>query len=169
QYVVVRNLGSTTADAINLYQAASSSVTIQHTSFSASSSIHLYTYGSSAVTFTDNTVLADSIVPIDYRDPAVSRYAFQAVGPSTAPKFFQGNKILRSWVDLSGSVNWTIGGDTDALGNIIIGPRAGLWVGKDSTVKRTYTHADLSVTPSAPYWSQLGNFRVDCGSVAEYN
>src|SRR5262249_46000427 len=48
-------------------------------------------------------------------------------GGSTGKKTFAGNNLGAGWVDFQGVSNWTVGGDTDADANILVGPRVGIF------------------------------------------
>ena len=60
---------------------------------------------------------------------------FQADGASTASKAFRGNRIFRSGASFV-SPNWTVGGDTDADSNLLVGPQASLLLGAPGIVVR---------------------------------
>ena len=55
-----------------------------------------------------------------------SHPAIKLTGASTGQKTFAGNNVGAGWVDFQAVNHWTVGGDTDADSNILVGPRAGI-------------------------------------------
>jgi len=89
------------------YLGASGYVDIEDSTFSRSSGFNLYTGGSSYALFKRNIYNPDSLVSVNI-DATLARPWFKEWGSSMVPKFFQGNRLYRSWIDV-GSPNWTIG------------------------------------------------------------
>jgi len=159
---------SSNAHALELHAAKDAEIAIDHSTFRASSSISLRVDGSSTVRFCDNLSGEDSVVWVD---KAVERSVpfFAAIGNSNGPKAFQGNRIYRSNVNITGR-NWTIGGATDAESNLIIGMRAGLFAYGDGTIVRgNYLHCLMPRSAEFPYWSQVATFTTARGALAEHN
>lgn len=143
-------------------------IVVERSTFHASSSVSLRLEGSSTLKFVHNVSAADSVVWVD---KAVERSVpfFEASGGSAAPKLFQGNRIYRSQVRVTGR-NWMIGGMTDAESNLIIGLRAGLFAyGEGTLVRGNYLHCLMPRTAEYPYWSQVATFTTAKGAVAEHN
>jgi len=156
------------AHALELTAVKDAEIAVDHATFRACSSVSLRVEGTSAVRFCDNVSREDSIVWVD---KALERSVpfFSASGSSTAPKKFQGNRIYRSNVHISGR-NWTIGGEADAESNMIIGFRAGLFAyGEGTVVRGNYLHVLMPRTPEYPYWSQVATFTSARGALAENN
>ena len=75
-------------------------------------------------------------------------------GSGSAQKLFQGNRVGAGQLGFTGS-NWLIGGDTDAAGNVFIGPRSVLNLGgSNSIVRGNFNHHEYS----PGMWSQGFNF-----------
>jgi hypothetical protein len=85
--------------------------------------------GAAPMVIRGNTFQPNILTPVDSRanwngsDPSVIISA-----DSSVPKFFSGNNVGVSYVKFERAVNLTIGGDTDADSNIIIGVRAGMQI-----------------------------------------
>jgi ferric-dicitrate binding protein FerR (iron transport regulator) len=159
---------SSNAHALELHAAKDAEIAIDHSTFRACSSVSLRVEGTSTVRFCDNVSGEDSIVWVD---KAVERSIpfFAATGNSNGPKAFQGNRIYRSNVNITGR-NWMIGGATDAESNLIIGLRAGLFAYGDGTVVRgNYLHCLMPRSSEYPYWSQVATFTSARGALAERN
>lgn len=90
------------------------------------------------ITFRNNTLLPNILTTVnDEPDYAGSHPSLVFTGSSTAHKLFQGNNVGVSFVRFDRSDHWTIGGDSDADGNVLIGVRAGLELdGVDDAVIR---------------------------------
>jgi hypothetical protein len=182
RYADVFDLGSSTLDILGgtnsgdyAYIGGSGYVDIQQSTFSRSSGFNLLTGGSSFVVFSYNTYNSDNLVSTD-NAALLSRPWLKEWGTSTAPKYFQGNRIYMSYIDV-GSPNWLVGADRscasscDTYGNIFIGKRAGMAVrGSGSFVSYNYSHVTLDLTPAFPTWSQVYNLQiVGAGVIVENN
>jgi hypothetical protein len=182
QYADGINLGTTTLDILGgvnpgdyAYISGSGYLDVENSSFSQSSGFNLLTGGSASVIFNYNIYKSDNLISTD-NVALLSRPWFKEWGTSTAAKYFQGNHIYLSYMDL-GSPNWTVGADKtcasscDVLGNIMIGKRAGMAVrGAGSYVSYNYSHVVLDVTPDSPTWSQVYNLQaIGAGALAENN
>jgi hypothetical protein len=180
-YADVTNLGTATLSAIggassgNYAYVNGGYIDIENSTFHRSGGFNFYTAGSSAVTFSRNVYASDNLVSAKGDDPFAQPF-FTENGASTAVKRFQGNRILRSWVNV-GSPNWIIGAapgcttTCDADGNLMVGRRVGIGVaGQGSYVAYNYTHNTLDVTPAEPSWSQVYNIHnIGRGVVVENN
>ncbi|PYT22681.1 MAG: hypothetical protein DMG57_34495 [Acidobacteria bacterium] len=165
----VQNLGTSALPAIHVNNYGKGYIDVENTDFESSSDIQIGNLNSSTTTFNNNILAANSVFPVD-KDLGFTRNAFLATQMSSTQKYFQGNGVYRGTVMLQ-SPNWTVGGDSDALGNLIIGFRAGLQVlGSGCVVKHNYTHVNLGVDPVVyPYFTQVMNFELGAGSLAENN
>lgn len=156
------------AHALDLSASNAAQVSVESSTFRGSSSINLRLDGTSEARFVNNVCLEDSIVHVD-KARERSIMFFEVAGSSPAPKFFQGNRIYRSGVQITGK-NWMIGGDTDAESNLVIGLRAGLFAyGEGTVVRGNYLHVLMPRTPEFPYWSQVATFTAARGALAEHN
>lgn len=135
----IQRLGTITKPAIDIEATGSSYVSIERSTFESSGTVEVVNRGASTTTFENNVILESSVVALD-PNADNSTPAFSASGDGTAPKVFRGNRIYRSSAAFR-SPNWTIGGDTDADSNLVIGLRAAFVVGAaDIVVRRNYVH-----------------------------
>ena len=105
--------------------------------------------------------------------PTATRVPIPPCNCSAVPpgqKFYRANNMGAGWLRLTGANHWTIGGDTDADGNVFIGPRVGIMLESGShhiTVRRNYSrHVYFGG------WSQGNNFELgasDNNVLVEHN
>jgi hypothetical protein len=110
--------------------ATGNTVRVENSIFDTTSTIALNLSGSASATIRGNTFRSNMWMPASQQpefEPGASYPAFRASGGSTAPKFFQGNDIGLGWADFRNADNWLIGGDEEGDGNVVIGPRTGIW------------------------------------------
>jgi ferric-dicitrate binding protein FerR (iron transport regulator) len=156
------------APALELTASQDAEISIDRATFRASSSVRLRLDGASTARFTNSVCAEDSVVSVDKARERSFAF-FEATGSSGAPKVFQGNRVYRSYVEVTGK-NWTIGGETDAESNLIIGLRAGLLAyGEGTIVRGNYFHVLMPRTAEYPYWSQVSTFTTARGALAEHN
>ncbi|MGB7685493.1 MAG: hypothetical protein WBL45_06875, partial [Solirubrobacterales bacterium] len=104
------------------------SVAIENSIFDGSNPVELRFDGSSAATLTGNLFRSNMRMPIgqqpgsDATSPTVPVVSIS--GTSAVPKTFAGNNVGAAPVLFDRVNRWTIGGDTDAESNVLIGPRA---------------------------------------------
>jgi hypothetical protein len=154
--------------ALDLSGAKTAEVTIEHSTFGASSSVRLRLDGQSTARFVSNVSKEDSVVSVDKARERSFPF-FEASGSSTAPKVFQGNRVYRSGILVTGK-NWKIGGESDAESNLVIGLRAALDAfGEGTVVRGNYVHVLMPRTAEYPYWSQVSTFTSAKGAMAEQN
>ena len=142
----IANLGTSMTLAIDVHAGAGASVDIQRTSFATSGGISIQATGDIVFTFSNNTIQADSIVALT-GSGAQPAFRYSGVAGGSA-KLFQGNRVLRSWVQIQNGGAWLVGGASAAEGNLVVGPGAGLRIdtrGAPGTVVRgNYVHAVLA-------------------------
>jgi hypothetical protein len=131
--------------------------------------------GTATASISSNEFRCNTLVPLSqYPDETYgdqSSYpALQLLGNSTGQKLYRANNMGAGWLRLTGVSHWTIGGDTDADGNVFIGPRIGIMLenGADHiTVRRNYSrHVYFGG------WSQGNNFELggsDNSVLVEHN
>jgi len=142
--------------AIYLVETGDADVTIQDTTFDASSSVYLNSDVDSTAAIRRNTVLSNSLAPGGVR-PDVSAAFFEATGwQSKQLKAFEGNRIYESYLSFGSAKDWQI------TGNVIDGDRGGITVSRSDGIEiaNNYIHAvhDFSATdPGNPYGSQVSN------------
>ena len=140
---------------LDLQMAAGASVTIAQSTFETSTTLAFRALGDVAFVFRDNTLGATSLARVVKGSFEESRPAFSFDGlGNSAPLTFQGNHVLRSWVQINGK-NWDIGGLTTATGNIFTGTRGGLIIsGEDLRIRGNYIHPSGELAG----WNQLAAF-----------
>jgi hypothetical protein len=168
QYVDFYNVGSaSTPDTTSLSVIASSdTINVQNCRFFYSNPTQFVVNGSASASIRGNTWASNvrqlaGQFPADAGSPTATQVVALG-GTSTAAKVFAGNNIGAGYVRIvSGTQNWTLGGDAEADANVMIGPRIGWYfegstAGRNSTVVGNYTHF--------PYWggwSQAANYELN--------
>ena len=114
------------------------SVAIENSIFDGSNPVDLRLNGSSTARLEHNLFRSNMRMPIGQQpgpDPdtpagpgSPTVPVISIGGTSAAPKVFAGNDVAAAPVLFDHARNWTIGGDTDAESNVLIGPRASLEV-----------------------------------------
>ena len=133
------NLGTSTTLAIDVHAGAGATFDVERTTFATSGGIGIQATGDIAFKFSNNTIQSNSVV-------GAAQPSFRFGGTSgSIPKLFQGNRILRSWVEIQNGGNWQVGGASAVEGNIIVGPQAGLRIDAIAVsavvVRGNYIHA----------------------------
>jgi hypothetical protein len=107
--------------------SGSNALEITDSIFDACSPPLLGADGQATIAFNRNTLQPNILTTVnDQPDYGDSHPSLVFTGSSKAAKTFQGNNIGVSFVRFDHSSNWTVGGDHDADGNILIGVRSGL-------------------------------------------
>jgi hypothetical protein len=142
KHVDVYDLGnpaSTAAPGIDVTTTGTTgSVAIENSIFDGSNPVELRFDGSSTATLTGNLFRSNMRMPIgqqpgsDASSPTVPVISIS--GTSAVPKTFAGNNVGAAPVLFDRVNRWTIGGDTDAESNVLIGPRASFEVLGSSNV-----------------------------------
>jgi hypothetical protein len=170
RYCEFRGLGSAQLAALDLTSRGSGErIVIEHCTFHACGAVHLANEETAATVFRNNTLLANSAVPVTNL-PSQSPPCFKATGRSSARQLFQSNRIDKSIVLFENTRNWLIGGPTRTDGNLLIGVRAALSIHRsdDMLVRGNYIHTEI---PSFR-WSQVHTLAVvaPCANlVVEHN
>src|SRR5262245_27966048 len=131
-------------------------VTVEGTHFSMSGAIFLKMGTDTSVTFRRNVIAEDSVVRIVDSSLDQTIPSFEVEGGSTGTKVFQGNVVRKSRIRFDLTGDWLIGGDTAADSNILVGPRAGIDIGRcgPMTIRGNYSHA------FGAGWNQVKNLSV---------
>ena len=142
KHVDVYNLGNpanVSAPGIDVTTTGTTgSVAIENSIFDGSNPVELRFDGSSAATLTGSLFRSNMRTPIgqqpgsDASSPTVPVISIS--GTSAVPKTFSGNNVGAAPVLFDRVNRWTIGGDTDAESNVLIGPRASFEVLGSSNV-----------------------------------
>jgi hypothetical protein len=147
KYVDVYDLGDrsdTKNAAIDV--TTSGTMTIEDSVFDSSNTVRMSATGAAAVSIQRNLLRSNMRMPLGQfpgTDIASSpSYPVMSLsGTSTGAKVFAGNTIGAGYVEWGRDVkNWTVGGDSDAASNVLIGPRVGLSVNGQMVVRRNYSH-----------------------------
>jgi hypothetical protein len=169
----VTELGTATANAIGgaepwgYAMLDGGQVTVEDSTIDRSGRLNFYTMNGATIAFRRNTVTATQAFETD--ETATTAWLTEQ-GGSTAPKYFQNNKVFQDALDV-GSPNWTVGG-SPTTGNIFIGKRAGLAMRSQvsGVASYNYSHSLLDVTPQQTYWSQVSNLGiVGAGVTVQHN
>jgi len=151
---LVTGLGSASALGID---GTASNLAIENSVFESTAAIDLNT--PSAAVVRNNEWRANNLLTFVASDPDASPIVtFRGGGVS--PRLFQGNNVGAGRVEFRNAFNWLIGGDGDAETNVIIGPRATLYLVDGSsniTVRGNYDHHNYRGG-----WSQGFNFSWTC-------
>ncbi|HEX8114366.1 MAG TPA: hypothetical protein VF516_41835 [Kofleriaceae bacterium] len=127
QHADILGLGKMDTPGIEVTVSGSNALEISDSIFDACGPPALGANDQATIAFNRNTLQPNILTPVnDQPDYSDSHPSLVFTGSSKAPKTFQGNNIGVSFVRFDHSSNWTVGGDHDADGNIIIGVRGGL-------------------------------------------
>ncbi len=143
KYVDVYDLGNpanTVAPGIDVTATGTTgSVAMENSIFDSSNPVKLRFNGSSTASIDHNLFRSNMRMPIgQFPNSDIEPSTIPVVsisGGSTAAKTFAGNNVGAAPVLFDHVGNWTIGGDTDAESNVLIGPRAALEVLGSSNVQ----------------------------------
>lgn len=149
---------------------------VQNCVFDTSNTVRFTLTGAAQATVKGNTFRSNMRQPLgQFPDGSqgTAPGSFPAVvfqGASTGTKVYSGNNGAAGWVQFQGSAqNWLVGGDTDADGNVLIGPRVGIYADRTTQniqIRRNYTHHIYYGG-----WSQGSNYELGGVSslTAEHN
>ncbi|HXI58086.1 MAG TPA: hypothetical protein VNO55_18600, partial [Polyangia bacterium] len=153
-------------------------VDIQDSLFEHCGEVRVQADGNATVTFKGNTMNENTAVSVTSLSYAESSLApptpiVHFFGSSKAPKTFAGNRVYMGWSEFDNPHSWTIGGDTDADSNIMMGPRAGILMfqNQDGTGNNRVS-GNYSVLHCPNRWTQCSNFifsNAGRGNIVERN
>jgi hypothetical protein len=128
KYVDAFNLGSETdTSSPGIDVATTGSVEIENSVFDSNNPVDLHLNGSSDASIRGNLFRSNMRMPIGQlprEEPGSATVpVVKVTGTSAAPKEFAGNNVGAGPVVFEGVNHWTIGGDSDADTNVLIGPR----------------------------------------------
>jgi hypothetical protein len=172
KFVDVFDLGSRSDGGSSAMDVTTSgTVTIEDSIFDSSNTIRISQTGSGTASVQRNLFRSNMRQTLGQNPGEGQGGSYPAIrfgGSSTGAKVFAGNNVAAGWVGFSGVQNWTVGGDTDADSNIVIGPRCGIWVedARSTAVKRNFSHHAY-----AGGWSQGNNMELNgsAGITVEHN
>ena len=172
KFVDAFNVGSTTDRTQSGFNITTTgTVTIEDSAFDSGNSMRFSIGGSATASMRRNLWRSNMRNPLGQlpdstaSDPGASYPVVVIEGTSTGAKVFAGNNVGAGWVDFNNVRGWTVGGDTDADSNILIGPRVGIHPQGELQVRRNYSHHAYRGG-----WSQGNNFEIDGATVVvEWN
>lgn len=136
QHADIIGLGKMDTPGIEVTVSGTNTLEISDSIFDACGPPALGADGQATIAFNRNTLQPNILTTVnDMPDYGGSNPSLVFKGGSSAAKTFQGNNIGVSFVRFDHSSNWTVGGDHDADGNILIGVRAGLEFDSVSNIK----------------------------------
>lgn len=152
----VIGLGAMDVSAVDVTVRGQASLEISGAVFDRCGPLRLGADEQATIVFGGNTIRPNALVPVNAEaDYAGSHPSITFTGSSTAAKTFQGNNVGLSFVRFL-SRRWTIGGDSDAEGNVLIGVRATLELddSADNVIRGNFVYHRY------PYgWSQGQNLQ----------
>jgi hypothetical protein len=151
---IVTGLGTMTTAGIT---GTSSALDIEGSIFENTGAVELDLSGDAVIK--GNEFRANNLLTFVASDPDAAP-VIQLSGKSTALKYFQANRVGAGRVVFHGSSNWLVGGDTDDLSNIVIGPRGTFYFengATDITFRGNYDHHAYRGG-----WSQGFNLSFTC-------
>lgn len=123
----VIGLGSMDVPSIEIDAVGTSAIEISDSVFDRTGPPSIGAEDAAPITFRGNTLQPNVLTPVGAEpDYAGSHPSLVFHGGSSAPKVFAGNDVGVSFVRFDHSSHWTIGGDHDADGNVLLGVRAGI-------------------------------------------
>jgi len=148
QYVDFYDLGNpsdTTSNGVDL--TTTGNVTVRSCRFDYSNPVRFSLGGSASADVRGNLFRSNMRQPLGQLPYGDSYPAVLFAGDSTGPKTFAGNRVAAGWVDFQAVRRWTVGGDTDADSNVLMGPRVGIHfdyqghagASSDVVVRRNYS------------------------------
>jgi len=127
QHADIIGLGKMDVPGIEVTVGGNNALEISDSIFDACGPPKLGAEGQATIAFNRNTLQPSILTPVsDQPDYGDSHPSLWFTGGSTGAKTFQGNNIGVSFVRFERTGNWTVGGDHDADGNILIGVRGGM-------------------------------------------
>jgi hypothetical protein len=175
RYADVVGLGQLNDGLLAIDATTTAPLTLESCNFDSCGKMAFTLNGTATASISSNEFRCNTLVPLSqYPDETygdLSSYpALQLLGSSTGAKLYRGNNMGAGWLRLTGVNHWTIGGDTDADGNVWIGPRVGIMLESGAhhiTVRRNYSrHVYFGG------WSQGNNFELgasDNNVLVEHN
>ena len=146
QHVDFYNLGSGSSTAsAGIDITTSGDVLIEGCNFDGGNPVELKIDGAATATLRGNTFRSNMRQPLGQNPDGNGSGSFPVLvieGQSTGAKLFQGNNVGAGWVLFDLTKGWLIGGDDAGDGNVLIGPRVGIYVSRsqDIQIRRNYSH-----------------------------
>lgn len=173
RYVDFFDLGDRIATSVpGLDLTTRAGLIIENCIFDSSNPLRLVLEGTAPGRVRGNTWRSNMRQPLGQNPDGRGNGSFPVVvfrGASSGPKVVQGNNVGAGWLLFESTRGWLVGGDDAASdGNVLIGPRTGIFVDRshDIQLRRNYSHHIYFGG-----WSQGSNFELGGGSsvTAEHN
>jgi hypothetical protein len=175
EYVDFYDLGDPAhTDTNGIEVTTTGNVGVHNCRFDYSNPVQFSLGGTAAADIRNNLFRSNMRQPLGQLPTGDSYPVVRFTGTSTGAKTFAGNNVGAGWVDFQAVNHWTVGGDTDADSNVLIGPRVGIHfdynahegASSDIVVRRNYSdHIYYGG------WSQGNNLEAGGNSslLAEHN
>jgi hypothetical protein len=144
---------------------------IEHCVFDGSNPLRLAVDGKAPARMRANTWRSNMRQPLGQNPDGRGNGSFAVVvfrGGSSGTKVVQGNNVGAGWLLFESTRSWLVGGEAASDGNILIGPRVGIFVDRsqDIQLRRNYSHHIYFGG-----WSQGNNFELGGAATvtAEHN
>jgi hypothetical protein len=127
QYVDFYDMGDpsdTSSNGIDV--TTTGNVTVQSCRFDYANPVQFSLGGTATADIRGNLFRSNMRQPIGQLPYGDSYPAVRLTGGSTGAKTFAGNNVGAGWVDFQAVNHWTVGGDTDADSNVLVGARVGI-------------------------------------------
>jgi hypothetical protein len=164
----------TATDVPGIDLTVSGALTFEDCTFDNSNSVRIVANGAASAAIRSSTFRSNMRQPLGQYPDAYggtrhgSYPALILSGMSAPLKSFQANNVAAGWVALELTRNWLVGGDAASDGNVLIGPRVGIFVDRSTNVqlRKNYSHHVYFGG-----WSQGSNFELggDASVTAEQN
>ena len=175
QYVDFYDLGNPADTAANgIDVTTTGNVSVQNCRFDYSNPTRFSLGGTATADIRNNLFRSNMRQPLGQLPYGDSHPAIKLTGGSTGLKTFAGNNVGAGWVDFRAVNHWTVGGDTDADSNILVGPRAGIhfdYMGSSGASSNIVVKRNYSDHIYYGGWSQGNNLEAGGNSslLAEHN
>ena len=143
-------------------------ITIEDSRFDSSSTVRLGPAGSPAASLRRNLYRSNMRMPLGQLPDTYTATgaSYPVVSITGGTGVFAGNNIGAGYLVIGNAQGWTVGGDSDADSNILIGPRVGISPTGTVELRRNYSHHVYFGG-----WSQGCNFELggSANVTAEHN
>jgi hypothetical protein len=172
QYVDFFDLGDRQATHVpGIDLATRSGLVIEDCVFDSSNPLRLGVEGAAPARVRANTWRSNMRQPLGQSPDGRGNGSFAIVvfrGGSSGTKVVQGNNVGAGWLLFESTRSWVVGGGAASDGNVLIGPRVGIFVdqSRDIQIRRNYSHHVYFGG-----WSQGSNFELGgvATVIAEHN
>jgi hypothetical protein len=165
-FCTLSGLGGPNLRALDLDAGDGSALRITDTTFDACGTVRVQTDGSATAEVARNVFSANGTMAVVKTSLDQSEPAFLAEGQGTGQKTFKSNKVFLSWIDFGGVLDWDVGGNSAAEGNLIVGQRGGINVrGSHINVRGNYVRASQPLDG----WNQVATMNANGDNIVVEN